>query len=142
MYNPVRSLYNQIVKPKTDGVKVIMKNNDGKYLLVRIGYAHRKWTWPGGKVDRVETALTAARRELKEESGLEVKDLIAIGDKGYNQEGKRDTVYFFAGETTSIDLIIDGQEIIDAGWFDLHELPEPLSGTVSDGISALNKQSV
>ncbi len=141
LYTPIQKRYNKFFKPKTSGVKVVVINQEGKYLLVRVGYGARRWAWPGGKIDRGETALLAAERELKEESSLEIKDLKAIGSKEYSWEGKRDTVYFFAGVTNEVDLVIDGQEIIDAGWFDLKGLPKPLSSTVPDGIYALNNPS-
>lgn len=136
-YTPALRLYNGVVRPETSGVKVIIRNREGRYLLVRIGYGARRWTWPGGKVDRGETLEEAARRELREESGLDSISLTEVGSKEYNWEGKRDTVHFYQGESSSSDLTVDGQEIIDAGWFELDKLPEPLSVTVSDAVQVI-----
>lgn len=111
---------------------MIVKNNKNKYLLIQIGYGSRNWSWPGGKVDRGESLLKAAKRELEEEAGLSIESLQQVGSKDYNWEGKRDTVYFFYGESDSEDLIIDGQEIINSDWFFLNDMPESLSTTVND----------
>jgi ADP-ribose pyrophosphatase YjhB (NUDIX family) len=134
IYTLLEKTYNKCTNPKTYGVKVVIENTEGKFLLVRVGYGAKKWAWPGGKVDRGEASVEAARRELREESGIQVDTLHDMGTKAYRWEGKQDTVYFFAGSTTQTDLIIDGQEIIDAGWFDRASFPEPLSTTVADAL--------
>lgn len=69
VYNPIKRLYWFLFRPVTKGVKVIALNKN-RILLVRIGYGHKKWVLPGGKVDRGEGFKQAALRELKEESGF------------------------------------------------------------------------
>lgn len=49
--NPIRKLYWFIFRPKTRGVKCIVENK-GKFLLVKLNYAHHKWTIPGGGVKK------------------------------------------------------------------------------------------
>jgi 8-oxo-dGTP diphosphatase len=50
----------------------------GEVLLIRRGKAPNfgKWSLPGGAQELGETAETAARRELLEETGLEVGELL------------------------------------------------------------------
>ena len=67
--NPFRKLYWFIFRPKIRGVKCVIEYNDS-ILLVRISYAHKGWTLPGGGVKRRETFEEAARREAKEETGI------------------------------------------------------------------------
>lgn len=55
-----------------DGASMVVLNQN-KVLLVRRGRAPFAglWSLPGGKIERGETPREAARRELKEETGVE-----------------------------------------------------------------------
>ncbi len=60
------------------GVKVILKNNEGAYLLMRRSEAFHNetephWDIPGGRIDPSEALETALRREVMEETGLTVE---------------------------------------------------------------------
>ncbi len=59
--------------------KAIVFNKEGKFLtLHRTSTAPSnpdKWDFPGGDLDFGEDAIEGITREIKEESGLEVKDL-------------------------------------------------------------------
>ncbi len=56
-------------------VGAIIERADGKLLLVRTHKWRGRWGLPGGKVDRGETLEDALRRELREETGLEIRDI-------------------------------------------------------------------
>jgi 8-oxo-dGTP diphosphatase len=56
------------------GVKVLLRNKEGKYLLMRrSSYEERgvgKWDLAGGRIDPGVTLLENLAREVKEETGL------------------------------------------------------------------------
>lgn len=45
--NPILKIYWFIFRPKTYGVKVILRCG-GKFLLIRNSYGKKHWTFPGG----------------------------------------------------------------------------------------------
>src|SRR5678816_56445 len=55
-------------------VGTIIRNELGQIVLVKraIEPGYGKWVFPGGYVDRGEEVLTAAIREAREESGLDI----------------------------------------------------------------------
>ncbi|MEG2200108.1 MAG: NUDIX hydrolase, partial [Anaerovorax sp.] len=56
------------------GVRVIIRNGDGKILMVRQSHEGRSiWMAPGGGIEAGETSAEAAVREVKEETGLDIK---------------------------------------------------------------------
>ncbi|MFU2028205.1 DNA mismatch repair protein MutT [Bacillus wiedmannii] len=56
---------------------------DEKVLLVKQKVANRNWSLPGGRVENGETLEEAMVREMREETGLEVKikNLLYVCDK-------------------------------------------------------------
>jgi 8-oxo-dGTP diphosphatase len=62
----------------------MVKNADNKILLVE-GYT-RGWEFPGGYVNSGESIKDAAKREVKEESGIEIEKVTIIG---YEHDIKR-----------------------------------------------------
>lgn len=120
---PIQKVYWLICRPHTRGVKCLIQNND-KFLLVKLNYAHNKWTVPGGGVKRKESSLDAATREAKEETGVTVINPIFIGFYKSRVEYKNDTVEVYVASADTLEVKIDPFEIKEAKWFSLDELPE------------------
>ncbi|MEK7639451.1 MAG: NUDIX domain-containing protein [Patescibacteria group bacterium] len=138
VYNPLIRLYHAVLKPRGEGVKSFIFNGD-KLLLVRIGYGHKSWVLPGGAVDGKETLEQAAIRETKEETGIELDSLTYVTKTVFDNNGAEVTNHFFVGSSEDNALIIDDQEIIDAGWFALHALPNPRREKLDKEIKLYNE---
>lgn len=119
---PILKAYWFVFRPKTSGVKCIIQNS-GKILMIRNTYGHKFWTFPGGGVEKGETAKRAAIREAMEEVGIEMKNIEKVGEFTTTAEYKRDTVTVFAGKSEDNVFKIDEREILEAQWFSLDNFP-------------------
>jgi ADP-ribose pyrophosphatase YjhB (NUDIX family) len=101
-------------------------DRDGRVALVR-HHENRGWedVWvpPGGMLEEGEPADEGFRREVREETGLEVKDLhvTRIFNNAYEEPtGRRYPFYFvqFMARAASHTLQPDDHEVREARWFD------------------------
>jgi ADP-ribose pyrophosphatase YjhB (NUDIX family) len=110
---------------QTAGVSVIALvciDQDGKILLVRQGYGRRYWSLPGGKMEPGESIDETARREVKEETGLDIRVRRVVGLYSKPLEGG--LAVCFAGEVAGGELRPDN-EITRCGYFSYDRLPRP-----------------
>ena len=125
--HPLRKFYWRVAKPEGRGVKVMAFDKAEQLLLVRHSYGRSDlWMLPGGAIDKGEEAATAAKRELKEETALDAIALTFFAHYHNEWEGKRDHVTLFTCEVLGA-AVIDQQEIIEARFFALSQLPDTLS---------------
>ena len=78
-------------------VGVIRDPQRGIFLARRSSSSHmaNKWEFPGGKIEKDETAEQALKRELMEETGIEVMSAQAIGQADHTYEDVHVTLHFF-----------------------------------------------
>jgi 8-oxo-dGTP pyrophosphatase MutT (NUDIX family) len=114
-----------IRRPTKRGVKCVVTRGDGAVLLVRHTYGRtRQWELPGGGVKRREAPRDAARRELREELGVELEELEPLGELFARIEGKNDRLWCFTAPIGARRIERDAAEIADAAWFRREELPD------------------
>jgi len=106
---------------------------DGRVLLARRGKEPRKGSWslPGGAQKLGETVPEAARREIHEETGLEIEVLGLIDVVDSIQREESGTVRYHytlvdvLAQTVNGDIATAGDDAAEVAWFSLDEL-EPL----------------
>lgn len=106
-------------------VAVVVRKEKGKLLLVKRKAEPKKgfWALPGGFIDGGESAIQAALREMKEETGLEgiIKRLVQI----YHHESKmygHVMIIVYEVNITGGQLQA-GDDAECADFFDIEELP-------------------
>lgn len=108
----------------TLGVFAAITDEDRRILCVRMNYATWGWTTPGGRVEPGESPLDALKREVAEESGLEVIAGSLVGV--YSKPHKDDLVLFFRARVVAQHPWQPNGEIAELGYFGRADLPSPM----------------
>jgi ADP-ribose pyrophosphatase YjhB (NUDIX family) len=137
----VRHLWRRWRKTPIAGVSVIITNLGGDVLLLKHSYGPDVWGLPGGGLGRGEDPVAAARREVREELGLELARIEPIGTLEEVLSGSPHTAYLFAG-TCDRQPQPDGREVTEARYFPSHSLPEPLGRHTRARIAAWKARRV
>lgn len=120
---PIIRFYWFLFRPKTTGIKCIVRY-ENEVLMIKNTYGRWPWTFPGGTVNKDEGLANAAEREVVEEVGVEIKNLRQIGQFESTKEYKLDLINVFVADAENKEIKIDTNEISDAQWFSLSNLPE------------------
>ena len=68
-------------------VRVVIQNEKGE-LLVIFQKKWNCWVFPGGKIEKGETPEEAAKREVWEETNLEVENLEIVGKQAFGKKNQ------------------------------------------------------
>lgn len=124
----VRHRWRRWRKVPIAGVSVIITNIGGDVLLLKHSYGPDVWGLPGGGLNRGEDPMEAARREVREELGIELARIEAFATLEEVLSGSPHTAHLFAA-TCDQHPQPDGREVVLARFFPSHSLPEPLGKT-------------
>lgn len=113
------------------GVFVI---KDGRFLLQKRQGSHGEGTWslPGGHLGHGESFEDAGRREVKEESDLEIKNVrfAAVTNDIFEKEGKHYVTIWLLSDWASGELKnMEPQKCTAQEWHTFDTLPQPLFHT-------------
>ncbi|HEY3742952.1 MAG TPA: NUDIX hydrolase [Bryobacteraceae bacterium] len=90
----------------------------GEILLVQRP-RYQDWSLPKGKLDRGETPLQAALREVHEETGYRAKALGFAGAFGYEVKGAPKVVLYWLMKPMKQGPILDPGEVCELRWVSL-----------------------
>lgn len=118
-------------------VVIILKNENGKVLLVQSSQNDSWWGFPQGGIDQGEDVLSATGRELEEETGIGKDEFRIVGYCGSNQinipnwerdgfrRGKK--YYYFLALCRQVDVRLQREELSNYEWLD----PEAVTSRLS-----------
>ena len=137
----VRHRWRRWRKAHISGVSVVITNLTGDVLLLKHSYGSDVWSLPGGGLRRGEDPMEAARREVREELGMELARIELIGTLNDVLSGSPHTAHIVAG-VCDRQPRLDGREVIEARFFPSHSLPEPLGRHTRTRIAAWRARGV
>ena len=109
---------------RTLGAIGLLRSPDGRILLVKPFY-RAAWGFPGGYLKRRETPDEGLRRELREETGLDVSPDGQVPSVAFQRE-RRHVDFIYVLEASPADVAAAAPhswEIVELAWFDLDNLP-------------------
>lgn len=118
----------QNISVTADSVVFKEEEDDFQVLLIKRKNDPYKdfWALPGGFLEEDESLETGALRELKEETGLELKameQIGAFGDPGRDPRGRTISIAFL-GRIKNPGQVKGGDDASEAKWFKLNEIPK------------------
>lgn len=85
------------------------------------------WTLPGGKLEWGETFEDGAVREVREETGIDLKDPKVISvHNSKNEHAHFVTLGLLATDFEGEPKVMEPDEIVEWRWFDIDRLPTPM----------------
>ena len=114
----------------TAGVGLLVFNDENK-VLMQLRTDYNSWGFPGGAMELGESFEEVAKRELKEETNLEVDELKLIkvlsGKDTYREYPNGDKLYditaIYVIKKYHNNLKINDDESKKLDWFDINDLP-------------------
>lgn len=105
---------------------VIVRDISGRILLVRSNRRAHRWELPGGSVERGESPMAAAHREVTEETGLRIDDLRMVGLYHGTIDGLLRIAFSAVAADSMAQPTAVQDEIDEVGWFEPTGLPRPM----------------
>lgn len=119
----------------------VMVLRDGHLLLGRRKGSHGagEYAYPGGHLEHLESFEQCAKREVREETGLEIgplRFLRVLNTREYAPKHYVD-VAFAADWVSGEPRVLEPEKIDGWAWYPLDALPSPVFGTIPTALEAL-----
>ena len=97
--------------------KVLIMNDEGKVFIVRMTNFGNMWDVPGGHAHVGESHEEAGAREVKEETGLNVRNLTKLGEYDTMKHYADKHIFFLCREYSG-DVTLQLEEVDKVEWVD------------------------
>ena len=111
-----------VVFPRIDPCVLVLVKKDDKILLVRhVQRNQNRWTILAGYAEAGESIEETVAREVKEEVGINVKNIVYHGSQSWPHPAQ--LMFGFTAEYDSGEITLQKEEIAKAEWFDANDNP-------------------
>jgi NAD+ diphosphatase len=116
--------------PRISPCAIVLVHDGGRRVLLgkRANWGVNRFSLFAGFVEQGESLETCAVREVREEIGVELDDLRYVGSQSWPFPSQ--LMLGFTARYASGEIVVDPEEIDEARWFDVDDLP-PLPPTLS-----------
>ena len=139
---------------------IVVFRSDGRVLLCeRVENYPKRWQFPQGGIDKGETPLQAAIRELAEETSVtSVKFIVALpeslkytfpddvkaklAERGIFDDGQEQYwhLFFFEGDETEINIQTKVPEFRSYDWVDIEKVPDKVVDFKRDNYEIVTRE--
>jgi NAD+ diphosphatase len=111
--------------PRISPCAIVLVHDGGRRVLLgkRANWPVNRFSLFAGFVEQGESLEACARREVREEIGVDVDDLQYVGSQSWPFPSQ--LMLGFTARWASGEIVVDPEEIAEARWFDVDELPPP-----------------
>lgn len=113
--------------PRTDPAVIMAVNDDADRILLAHAahWPEHRYSTLAGFVEPGESLETAVRREVLEETGVRVDDVVYVASQPWPFPAS--LMLGFRAHASTTDVAADGREVTDARWFSREELTVALA---------------
>lgn len=128
------------------GVSIIIENENNEVLLGlrKSNLGDNTWGFPGGKLEKGESIENCIKRELKEETDLDLIDchFYGITNDIFEDGNHFITIYMIADEVSGQVKIMEPDKVEEWKLFDMKKLPDNLFLPVKNLVNENNFYSL
>jgi len=106
-------------------VAIALVESNGRWLVARRSEGRvfaGLWEFPGGKVEEGESAAEAAVREVREETGLEVRPIALLGRVHTSHGGQAVVLHLVPCQPVAGEPTVCSEAVSELRWVSLEEL--------------------
>lgn len=121
------------------GIGILVFKDKKIMLTKRKGvFGSGEWTCPGGHLEFNESIEDCARRECKEEAGIEIKNIKFIRLSNMRRYNRHYVdIGLIAQWVSGTPQRLEPEKLEDWDWYSLDDLPKPLFGEIEQTLKAL-----
>lgn len=118
---PLQLFYWKVTLPQAEGAKLLIEHN-GRFLMIRETYGPQHWTFPGGRMKKLETPEDTARRKAEEEVGITLRNPRYLGSYFHTRQYKKDAICVYYVNVPSDTYVANTSIVAECAWIRIEDI--------------------